>query len=188
LSLSAGRWVVIAAVVLLGACKLSGGAKGPTRPVSEWAAEDKQLFDDGIDVGALPSSDAPPERDESNEALIPRRMDAADAVVLAKVIGVHSEPVGDKKRYRLELAVEGAPLYAANAPPPTVSLVLPPDSPAYGTVRAIDAKLIGRKLVVFYREYAGEDPGEVVVHFHLSPGTKAVLDAIQLHKTKKQFD
>ena len=41
---------------------------------------------------------------------------------------------------------------------------------------------------MFYREYAGEDPGESVVHFHLAPASKAVLEAIQLHKTRKQFD
>lgn len=188
MSLLVGRWVVIAAVVLLGACKPSQGAKGPTRPVSEWVGDEKQLFDDGVDVGALPVGDTPPGRDESNEALIPRRMDMADAVVLGKVIGVHSEPIGDKKRYRVELAVEGDPLYAANAPPATLSLNFPPEAAAYGTVRSLDAKLIGRKLVVFYREYAGEEPGESFLHFHVSAPTKAVLDAIQLHKTRKQFD
>jgi hypothetical protein len=115
-------------------------------------------------------------------------MDAADAVVLTKVIGVHSEPIGDKKRYRVDVAVEGAPLFAANEPPANFSMTFAPESPAYGTVRALDARLIGRKLVIFYREYAGEDGDPSVLHFHLSPPTKAVLDAIELHKTRKQFD
>lgn len=185
----AGRFVVLSAVLLLGACKPSaGGPKGPTHPVAEWAGEEKQLFDDGIDVGALPSGNVPPSRDESNEALIPRRMDTADAVVLTKVIGVHSEPVGDKKRYRVEVAVEGSPLFAANAPPESFSLTFGPESSSYGTVRAVEARLIGRKLVVFYREYAGEEGDPSVLHFHISPPTKAVLDAIELHKTRKQFD
>ena len=122
MSLRAGRFVVVALAVLLGACKPAPtGPRGPTRPLSEWVSEEKELFDDGIDVGAFPLGDVPPSRDETNEALIPRRMDTADAVVLGKVIGVHSEPVGDKKRYRIEVAVEGTPLYALEEPPNTFS-------------------------------------------------------------------
>jgi hypothetical protein len=189
LSLRAGRYLFVAAAVLFAACKPSrDGAQGPTRPVAEWTGEEKQLFDDGIDVGAFPLGDAPPSRDESNEALIPRRMDAADAVVLAKVIGVHAEPIGDKRRYRLEVTVEGDPLYAANAPPSTFSMNFSPESTAYGTVRALEARLIGRKLVVFFRQYAGDEGSDAIVHFHVSPPSKAVLEAIELHKTRKQFD
>jgi len=189
LSLRAGRFLVVATALLLGACKPSpGAAKGPTRPVSEWVGEDKLLFDDGIDVGAFPLGDTPPSRDEANEALIPQRMDRADGVVMGKVIGVHSEPVGDKKRIRLDISVEGAALYALNEPPATFSLTFGPDSTSYGTVRALDAKLIARKLVVFFKGYADEDGGDPIYHFHLSPPTKAVLDAVELHKTKKQFN
>ena len=41
---------------------------------------------------------------------------------------------------------------------------------------------------MFYRGYADEDGGDGILHFHLSPATKAVLDTIELHKTKKQFN
>jgi hypothetical protein len=162
-------------------------ARRPPTPESAWTGSEAVLFDDGVDVGALPISDAPPSRDESNEAQIPSRINAAEGVLLAKFISVSTEPSGDRKRYRLELTIEGEP-YAGVAPPDMpFSLALEPEAPAYGTIRALDSRLIGRKMVVFYRRYANDD-GAAVIHFHLSPATKPVLEAIQLHTTRKQFN
>lgn len=159
--------------------------RAPSKPDSAWTGSEAVLFDDGIDVGALPVGDVAPTRDETAEAQIPSRIDAAEGVVLAKVISVSTEPSGDRKRYRLELAVEGEP-YAGTTPPSDepFALALEPEAPAYATIRALDARLVGKKLVVFYRRYS-TDEGGAVVHFHLAPPTKAVLDAIQTHTTRK---
>lgn len=182
------RYVLPLVAIMLGACKGTVvDPRMPTRQEKEWTGAEALLFDDGIDVGALPSGDGPPGRDESNESLIPQRMDAADGVLLAKFIGVHTEPSGDRKRYRLELAPEGEPYVGVAPPDAPFVLALEPEAPAYGTVRAQDARLIGRKMVIFYRRYANDD-GQAVIHFHLSPPTKPVLEAIHLHKTRKQFD
>lgn len=167
------------------ACSPPKPASGPTRPQSEWTGEEAQLLDDGVDIGAMPLGDATPGRDETSESLIPQRMDVSDAVVVAKVIAVSSEPVGDKQRYRLELSV--VELLSGKAPEGNIVLKVEPSSGAFGTVRAIDARLIGRKLVVFFRQYAADDGGEPITHYHLSPATKPVLEGISLHSTKKQF-
>ncbi len=159
---------------------------GPSRPHSEWVGEQAQLLDDGIDVGAVPANDAQPARDEASEALIPQRMAASDAVGIYKVVAVSTEPVGDKKRYRLELVLV-EPLFRK---PSEVALVLKvePLGLAYGTVRATDTRLIGRRLVVFFRRYAADDGGEPITHYHLSPTTKSVLEAISTQATKAQFE
>lgn len=176
----------LAALVSLGtACTPAKPAAGPTRPHAEWTGEQAQLLDDGIDVGALPLGDAAPGRDETSEALIPKRMEASDAVAIAKVIAVSTEPVGGKRRFRLELAIV-EPLFR-KAPEGNIVLTVEPTAPAYGTVRAGESKLIGRKLVVFFRQYAAEDGGDAITHFHLSPTTKTVLESISTHATKSQF-
>lgn len=185
--MSVSRSLLAAALAaLLAACSPPKPASGPTRPLSEWTGEEAQLLDDGIDIGAIPLGDASPGRDETSEGLIPRRMDSSDAVVLGKVIAVSSEPNGEnKKRFRLEIAsielLSGKPLEG------NVVLKVEPNAPSYGTIRAVDTHLIGRKLVVFVRQYAADDGGEPVTHYHLSPATKPVLDGISVHSTKKQF-
>jgi hypothetical protein len=179
---------VAVAVTLLGGCKgTTVDPRVPTKSEKEWTGGEALLFDDGIDVGALPSGDAAPTRDEPNESLVPQRMDAAEGVLLAKFIGVHTEPSGDRKRYRLELAPEGEPYFGVAPPDAPFAIALEPEAPAYGTIRAVDARLIGRKMVVFYRRYLNDD-NQPVIHFHLSPPTKPVLEAIHLHKTRKQFN
>src|SRR4051812_46061599 len=87
-------------------------AKGPARPASAWAGEDADLFDDGIDIGAISATGGTggTTADDSNDVKITSRVYQADGVVLVKVIGVSSEPVGEKNRYRLELAIEGEAL------------------------------------------------------------------------------
>ncbi len=161
-------------------------ASGPTRPHAEWVGEEAVLLDDGIDVGAMPLGDAPPSRDEASEAVIPQRMEISDAVAVAKVIAVSTEPgVGGKRRYRLELSIV-EPLFRT-APEGNIVLKVDPTAPAFGTVRAGDTKLIGRKLVVFFRQYAAEDGGDAITHFHLSPTTKTVLESVSKHATQSQF-
>ncbi|MBI2392498.1 MAG: hypothetical protein HYV09_23135 [Deltaproteobacteria bacterium] len=162
------------------------GPQGPTRPIASWAGDEAKLLDDGIDVGAVPLGDAAPARDEASEELVPQRIEASDGVVVAKVIAVSAEPLSDKrKRFRVELSVTET--LAGKAPGATLELEIAPNGPAFGTVRALDARLIGRRLVVFYRRYVSED-GEAITHFHLSPPTKEMLEAVGLHKAKSQFD
>lgn len=179
--------LLLVVLVAIGCTQKKVDPRIPTTPESAWTGSDAVLFDDGVDVGALPVSDAPPGRDESNEAQIPARINAAEGVLRAKVISVSTEPSGDRKRYRIELTIEGEPLAGLAPPDMPFAIVLEPEAPAYGTIRALDSRLIGRKMVVFYRRYA-TDEGTATIHFHLSPPTKPVLEAIQLHTTRKQFN
>jgi hypothetical protein len=185
------RTLALAALLALGssACTpKSKGPQGPTRPLSSWVGEEAQLFADTMDAGALPPNVPGTDRDMENEAKIPRRLDLADGVIGAKIIGVNSETRAEKNLYRVELAVEGQP-YAGKGIDSPFSLIVLPDSAPYAALKSGGSNLIGRKVVVFFKRYApveeGEDP---ITHFHISPMTPAVLQAIETAKTRKQFD
>jgi hypothetical protein len=160
-------------------------AVGPTRPHAQWTGEEAELFDDGIDIGAVAGSNANASPDDEVKAA--NRAIKGDGVVVAKVVGVSSEPVGEKRRFRLELRVEGNALAGAKIDSP-FTLVVEPSAPAFGIVRTQDTQLIGARFVVFYRRYAADDGGDPITHFHLSATDKRVLDAIERAKTKKQVE
>jgi hypothetical protein len=141
-----------------------------------------------MDAGALPPNVPGTDRDEENEAKIPRRLDLADGVVGAKIIGVNSETRAERNLYRVELAVEGQP-YAGKAIDSPFNLIVLPDSAPYAAFKTGGSNLIGRKVVVFFKRYAPVEEGEEpITHFHISPMTPAVLKAIDTAKTRKQFD
>lgn len=176
------------------ALALAGGACSPPPPrvalnahaTAEWKGDDKELFGDSVDQGAFPPPGSPPLRDEANEARIVPRVDRADGVVVAKFVSVTSEPAGDKQRFRLELAADGQPLSGKAPPESPFVLVVDPDAPAFGTIRAQGDRLIGQKVVVYYRRYA--DDADTLRHrFHLSAVTPGLLKFIADYKTKKQF-
>lgn len=159
----------------------------PTRPLSSWVAEEAQLFDDGIDVGAIPPGSGQPERDEANATRIPRRVDTADGIATVKVIGVSSEPLGDRTRYRIELEVDGNPIIG-RMPGPRFTITVEPEAPSFATIRANAERIVGRKLVIYLKSYAAAEEGdEPVIHFHLSPASPSVLQGIDTYKTKRQF-
>lgn len=177
--------VVASAGLSLAACPPATPAVNvPTRPLSKWAGPEAVLFDDGIDLGAVPAAkEVEPSRDERNDQLIGARLRDADGVVIAKVKGVSREPMGDGQRFVVDLLVEGEPL-AGKAPSGALVLRVGPDSPAFGTVRGREQEIIGRRLVVYYRMYAPPpESEEPIVHFHLSGASAGLIEEI-----KKQIE
>ena len=163
-------------------------AHGPVRPAAAWTGEDVELFDDGIDVGAVPMPGTSEGKDDGNDARIASRTTKADGVVVGKVIGVSSEPVGEKNRYRLELLVEGEPLAGAKPDSP-FTLIVENTAPAFGTVRSQDAQLIGKKFVVFFRRYAAEEGAdEPITHYHLSAAIPRIVEQVNNAATRKKVE
>ena len=156
----------------------------PTRPISKWAGSEATLFEDGIDIGAVPAArEVEPPRDENNDAMIGARLRDADGVLIVKVKGVSREPLGEGVRFVLDLAVEGEPL-SGKAPGATLVLRVGPDSPSFGTVRGREQEIIGRRLILYYRAYApAPDSDEPIVHFHLSGASAGLIEEI-----KRQID
>jgi hypothetical protein len=183
---------VLAVAVFSGAAACGPGtktAKGPTRPESAWTGEDAGLFDDGIDIGAISATGGTggTTNDDNNDVKITSRVYQSDGVVLAKIIGVSSEPVGEKNRYRLELTIEGEALAGAKIESP-FTLKIEPTAPAFGSVRSQDAQLIGKKFVVFFKRYAADDGDEPITHFHLSPGNDHIIGQVKAVTTKKAVE
>jgi hypothetical protein len=183
------RTLALAVLLALASCTPKAkGPQGPTRPLSSWVGEEAQLFADTMDAGALPPNVPGTDRDEENEAKIPRRLDLADGVIGAKIIGLNSETRADKNLYRVELAVEGQPYSGKGIESPFTLIVLP-DSAPYAAFKTGGSNLIGRKVVVFFKRYAPVEEGEApITHFHIAPMTETVLKAIETAKTRKQFD
>jgi hypothetical protein len=173
--------LVAAASLALVACP------GPTQnagivghPIAKWTGAEATLFDDGIDVGALPAaSEVEPPRDETNDAMMGQRLRDADGAVIAKIIGLSREPVGNLTRFVVDLNVEGEPLWGASPGGPAFVLRVGSESPSFGTIRARENDLVGRRVVVYYRRYAPVEGAESVVHFHLSAASPAIVDAIK---------
>jgi hypothetical protein len=59
------------------------------------------------------------------------------------------------------------------------------DSPAFGVVKWLDTKLIGRSFVAFFHRYAG--PEEVELRFHLSADDPEVLAAVREAATLREI-
>ncbi len=172
--------VASASLALVACPPATTQANVPTRPISKWTGTEAVLFDDGIDVGAVPAArEVDPPRDEHNDQLIGARLRDADGVVIAKVKGVSREPLGDSSRFVIDLTVEGEPL-AGKAPPGAFVLRISPDSPSFGTVRGREQEIVGRRLVVYYRLYAPPpESDDAVLHFHLSGVSAGLLDEIK---------
>lgn len=182
---------IVAALALFSALPAACSPPAPrialaAHPPSEWTGDDHELFGDSIDLGAFPPPGSTPLRDEANEGKIVPRVDRADGVVLAKFVSVSSEPSGDKQRFRLELLVVGEPLSGKAPPESPFVLVVDPQDPAFGSIRAQGDKLIGQKIVVYYKRY-GDDVDTLRNRFHLSGATPALLKFISDYRTKKQF-
>jgi hypothetical protein len=175
--------LVAATSLALAACPSSNHTRViDGHPIAGWSGAEATLFDDGIDVGALPAAaNVEATRDETNDAMIGARLRDADGVVIAKVKGLTREPVGEKTRFVVELAVEGEPL-SGKSPGDALVLRIGPESPAFGTIRARESDLVGRRVVVYFRIYApseGSDAQEAIVHFHLSGTAPALLEEIK---------
>ena len=85
---------------------------------------------------------------------------------------IHGEP-----RYQLVVAEVGPPLGSAGLPGGRAELEVVPQTPAFGIVRAHDARLVGKSFVGFFRWFrAGEEPR---LHWHLAADDPETLSAVR---------
>lgn len=176
---------LLGALLTLTACPPPAApAAPPAHPAEQWTGTEAKLFDDGIDVGAVPAApEVEPPRDDSNDPLIGQRLSESDGVFIVKVRGVSREPVGGQLRFKVELIIEGEPL-AGHSPGRSLLLFIGPDSPCFGTVRGREAEIVGRKLVMYYRAYAPpKDADGPSFHYHLSGASSGLLADV-----KKQLE
>lgn len=162
-----------------------GGCDGVHQPASKappklatYAGAFPSLFDDSIDPAAVGIADivARPREDSSLRS----RTQLAEVVARMRVSTVTVDSSGGQPLYHLQLSWVGAPLVERGFAETYLDLAVRPDSPAFGVVRWLDSRLIGKTFIGFARRFASAE--EPQIRFHLSPDSADVLAAVEQAK------
>ena len=133
------------------------------------------LFDDRIDPNSVGLAEAATRL--QNDPLLRARVQGAEAVSRVRVATVTVDSSGGKPAYRLSLDLRGGSLVRRGLTEDHLEIAVRSDSPAFGVVKWLDTRLIGRTFVGFFRRYAGAD--DIDLRFHLSADDPQVIAAIR---------
>jgi hypothetical protein len=163
---------------------LGGAGCGPSVPAKpavaaglvKWEGRAQQIFDDNIDPAAVGlTMEGPSPR---ADAFLRERAQTADVVARVRVQTVTVDSIGEQQTYHLNIQVGVPTLTEAKVQDRSFELSIKPSSGAFGIAKAFDARLRGRTFVGFVKRYASEE-GEIEVHWHLSPDTAEVVQAVK---------
>jgi hypothetical protein len=138
-----------------------------------------QLFDDGIDPSSVGLADVTyrPRADP----LLRNRTLKAEVVTRMRVSTVTVDVAAGHPIYRVQLTWVGAPFVQRGFPDTKVDLAIRAESPAFGVVKWLDTRLIGKTFIGFVRRFAGAE--EPRIGFHLSADDAEVVTAIEEART-----
>ncbi len=146
--------------------------------LAPWDDHGRAVFDDNIDPAAVGyTMDAPSAR---SDRFLRERAQTADLVARLRVKTAGVNMVGDDATY--QLGVEVLPPLLAPEPKitdPTFDLVIKSASPAFGIAKALDQRIQGLTFIGFVKRFASADGVDVELHWHLSPDTADVADAVK---------
>ncbi len=162
-------WLVVASA----AC--GGGTVANTPRFPAYTPQDARLFDDEIDPRVLGVSYDAPRVAPRGDAALFQRAQIGDGVIRGVIDSVTVK--GSDARFELGIRVVES-LAHGDAVGTSFVLVVSHSSPSFGLVRSLQARLSGRKSIVFVRTYANES-GEAVTHFHMVPDDPQVADAVR---------
>jgi hypothetical protein len=132
------------------------------------------LFDDRIDASAVGLADVA-SKPRSDPALRARAQ-TGEAVSRVRVATVSVDSVGGRPNYHLTLDLLDGALVRRGFADEHVDISIGSDSPAFGVVKWLDTRLIGRTFIGFFHRYAGTEGPQL--RFHLSPDNPDVLGAV----------
>ena len=153
----------------------SGPTTGANRPLPAYAGRAADLFDDAVDPAAV-GMDFDKGYSAKADPLLRERAQVSDAVLRVKVSTVTGKKDGPEATYQLGLHIIEK-MTGANPPPPDFTVTVNKSSESHGILKNFEGRLVGYPFVAFVREFVRPD-GDHEVHFHLSPDTKAVKDAV----------
>jgi hypothetical protein len=133
------------------------------------------LFDDRIDPNAVGLADVASH--PRSDPVLRARVQAAEAVARVRVATVSVDSAGGKPIYRLSLDLASDSIRRRGFNDVRVEIAVRPDSPAFGVVKWLDTRLIGRTFMGFFHRYAGAE--DVELKFHLSADSPDVLMAVR---------
>ncbi len=161
----------------------------PNRPVVAPEAEglpnfgpaEASVFDDAFspEVFGMSLDGARPERDPK----LAVRTQEADSVVRAKVSTVTGDASAASPSYQLTLVPQGDPLSGKAVSEP-VEITVPAQSSSFAYVRATDASLVSKTVVLFFRRF--NDNGEARTHWHAEADTAEIKKAVDHAKALEE--
>jgi hypothetical protein len=183
--------LLLGLVCMLSSLGCGGSGTGPgsnaaTKDFPPYQGKAVTLFDDLIDPNAVGLADvaAKPRTDPVLRA----RAQTAEAVARVRVATVSVDSVGGKPIYRLSLDIGTGSIVRRGFNDDRVEIAVRSDSPAFGVVKWLDTRLIGRTFVGFFHRYAAGGPTglpsnadgaeDILLKFHLSADAPDVLTAV----------
>jgi hypothetical protein len=157
------------------ACGGSTGSSQTHQNFPPYTGNATQLFDDRIDPMAVGLADLAAK--PGSDPVLRARTLQAEAVARARVSTFSVDTVAGIPVYRLSLAFVDRPFVRRGFQADRVEIAVHPDSPAFGVVKWLDAKLIGRTFVGFFHRFAGTE--EPQIRFHLSADHPDVIAAVR---------
>ncbi len=148
---------------------------GPGQNFPPYAGASTTLFDDQIDPLAVGLADVA--TNPRTDAKLRARAQAAEIVTRARVATVSVDTATGKPVYRLTLSFLDSPIVSRGFSESSVDISIRSDAPAFGAVKWLDSKLIGRTFVGFFQRFSAD--GEVELKFHLSADDPKILAAVR---------
>lgn len=163
-------------------CGVGCGGTGTTaapsaapRDFPAYSGQATTLFDDRIDGNSVGLADVATK--PRTDPVLRARAQTAEAVARARVATVSVDSTAGKPIYRLSLDLAGGFLVRRGFTDDRVEISVRPQSPAFGVVKWLDTRLIGRTFIGFFHRYAGAE--DIEVKFHLSADDPDVLAAVR---------
>jgi hypothetical protein len=140
------------------------GPKAPARALPEYGGRDAQLFDDGIEPGAV--GYAVGDGASVGDKLLTERTGASDGVLRARVVTVTSKQ-GEHGRSLLIGLHPVETLAGRHSPTNDFTIDVSSRAPSAGILNAMEGRLVGLGFVVFVRGFAREGEADGELHFHI---------------------
>jgi hypothetical protein len=166
------RWLIFTQLVGCAGAASPVGTPAVTFP--PYTGQAAALFDDQIDPKAVGLADVGTR--PRTDPVLRARVRAAEAVARVRVATVTADSSIGKPTYRISLDLSGGSFLRRGFPDDHVELLVRADSPAFGTVKWLDTRLIGRTFIGFFHRYAGAE--DVELRFHLSSDDPDVAGAV----------
>jgi hypothetical protein len=113
-----------------------------------------------------------------SDRFLRERAQTAELVARVRVDTVTVDTIGDQTSYHLSIQVATPTLAKPKFDDRSIELVVRPLSRGYPVARAFDTRLRGKTFIAFVSRFANKD-GDLEYHFHLSPDTTAVANAVK---------
>ena len=176
------RVVAVAAALVAGAGCSSSTAQ--VQPQAPWDPNLAQFFDDAVDFiedpGDLAGAWASGYAQE-----VQGRVDEADVIARVHVTTVNEDIAVDGHRRKHVLMNVTSLLYGDMPPDERLHLSVGEGVAGFDTVDRNERRLIDNRFVAFVRWY-DDDDGTVRAHWHLSPGSRAVIETVRRQVTERQ--